>query len=235
MLKSLYSQKVEELSVNTKELIERNNEKRTQLTDDNEAYYSDILIYVRLKLELSESRSEEMLMEVLDLLVEGQEEGKTATDIFGMEPVAYAETIIAELPKEKKRNIALFLLGVTGMILGPVLIIRGLLLLILSAFTDVNEAIPVITTSIIGICIILYIILMLIFIVKRTRSSFMNNTSVAKNSLYAGLFAAIGMGILVLIIYTLPAIGPIIEFTWWASIISGVVIWLLVHFTKEKS
>jgi len=129
----------------------------------------------------------------------------------------------------------LFLLGATGMILGPVLIIRGLLLLILSAFADVNEAIPIITTSIIGICIIIYIIAVLTFIVKRTRSSLMNNTSVAKNSLYTGLFAAIGMGILVLIIYTLPAIGPIIEFTWWASIISGVVIWLLVHFTKEKS
>src|SRR5690625_164300 len=171
MLKSLYSHKVEKLSLNTNELIERNNENRIQLTYENEAYYSDILIYVRLKLELSESRSEEMLMEVLDLLVEGQEEGKTATDIFGMEPVAYAETIIAELPKEKKRNIALFLLGVTGMILGPVLIIRGLLLLILSAFTTVNEAIPVVTTSIIGICIIIYIIAVLTFIVNRTRSS----------------------------------------------------------------
>ncbi len=221
--------------MNTKELIERNNEKRTLLTEENEAYYSNILIYVRLKLELSESRSEEMLMEVLDQLIAGQEEGKTATDIFGTEPAAYAETIIAELPKEKKRNIALFLLGVTGMILGPVLIIRGLLLLILSAFADVNEAIPVITTSIIGLCIIIYIILVLTFIVKRTRSSLINNTSVAKNSLYTGLFAAIGMGILVLIIYTLPAIGPIIEFPWWASIISGVAIWLLVRFTKEKT
>lgn len=221
--------------MNTKELIERNNEKRTLLTEENEAYYSNILIYVRLKLELSESRSEEMLMEVLDQLIAGQEEGKTATDIFGTEPAVYAETIIAELPKEKKRNIALFLLGVTGMILGPVLIIRGLLLLILSAFADVNEAIPVITTSIIGLCIIIYIILVLTFIVKRTRSSLINNTSVAKNSLYTGLFAAIGMGILVLIIYTLPAIGPIIEFPWWASIISGVAIWLLVRFTKEKT
>ncbi len=221
--------------MNTKELIELNNKKRAALTKDNEAYYSDILIYVRLKLELSESRSEEILMEILDHLLEGQDEGKTATDIFGAEPVAYAETIIAELPKEKKRNITLFLLGVAGMILGPVLIIRGVLLLILSAFTTVNEAIPVVTTSIIGICIIIYIILVLTFIVKRTRSSLINNTSVAKNSLYAGLFAAIGMGILVLIIYTLPSIGPIVEFSWWASIIIGMIIWLLVRFTKGKA
>ena len=219
----------------TKELIEINNQKREQLTKENEAYYSDMLIYVRLKLELSEHQSEEVLMEILDHLLEGQQAGKTAAQIFGAEPVAYAETIIAELPKEKKRNIALFLAEVAGLILGPVLIIRGLLLVIVGYFTSVSERIPTVTTLIIGFCIIIYIIAVISFILKRIRGSLIYNTSITKDSLYAGLVAAIGMGILLIIVYTLPSLGPDILFPWWASIVSGAIIWGIVYLTKKKS
>ena len=219
----------------TKELIELNNQKREQLTKENEAYYSDVLIYVRLKLELSEHQSEEVLMEILDHLLEGQQADKTAVEIFGAEPIAYAETIIAELPKEKKRNIAWFLIGVAGMILGPVLIIRGFLLVIVGYFTPVNESIPFVTTLIIGLCIILYVITVSSFILKRIRKSLIHSTSITKDSLYAGLVAAIGMGILLIIVYTLPSLGPDIFFPWWASIVSGAIIWGIVYFVKKRS
>ena len=224
----------EELSVQTKELIERNNEKRTELTAENEAYYQDILMYVRLKLELSEYHSEVVLIDILDQLLEGQQAEKTAVEMFGADPIAYAEKAIAALPKENKRNIVSFLLKVSGMILGPVLIIRGLLLLILSAFSNVNQDIPLITTLISGGFIILFIIAVIFFILKRLRSSLIHHSSTVKDALYIGLFVAICMGILLIIIYTLPLIGPIITFPWWASIISGVIIWLLVRSIKEK-
>lgn len=218
----------------TKELIESNNEKRMKLSTENEAYYEDILMYVRLKLELSEYHSEVLLIDILDRLIEGQQAEKTAIEIFGADPIAYADKAIAALPKENKRNIAFFLLRVSGMILGPVLIIRGLLLLIFSAFSDINQEVPLVTTIIIGAFIIIFILAVIFFILRRLRLTLQHQSSTIKDAIYVGLFVAICMGIMLLLIYTLPLIGPIITFPWWASMISGVIIWLLVRFTKEK-
>lgn len=221
--------------MNTKELIELNNQKREELTEENEAYYSNVLVYVRLRLELSEHHSEEILMEILDHLIEAQQADKTAADIFGADPVTYAETIIAELPKEKKRNIGWFLVGITGTILGPVLIIRGLFLLIAGWFIPVNQHIPSATTLIIGICIIIYIVAVVGFILKQIRTSLTKQGSTLKNSLIVGLFAAISMGVLLVIIYTLPELGPSVLFPWWLSILCGAIIWLIIYFIKKKT
>lgn len=94
-----------------KQLIEENNRKREQLTPENEKYYSDMMIYIRLQLTLSEQQSEEVLMEMLDHLLDGQNEGKTARDIFGDDPKQYADEIIQNLPKEKKREVIPFISG----------------------------------------------------------------------------------------------------------------------------
>lgn len=220
--------------MNTKQLIELNNEKRELLTEENEAYYSDILIYVRLQLELSEHASEEVLMEVLDHLLEAQEAGKPATDIFGNKPIEYAKTIINELPKEKKRNILLFFLGVAATILGPILVIRGIILGTFSIFTTVDETIHLMSLAIIGGYIIIYIIAVIAFIIKRVRYSLIHNSSSFRDSLYAGLFAVLGMGILLMIINFLPTWGPDLQFPWILSIISGAIIWLAVYFIKKK-
>lgn len=68
--------------MNVDMLIEENNRKRELLTPENEKYYDDMLIYIRLQWRLSEQQSEEVLMEILDHLLHGQEEGKTAKDMF---------------------------------------------------------------------------------------------------------------------------------------------------------
>ena len=220
--------------MNTKEFIEMNNEKRKKLTEENEAYYSDILIYVRLKLELSEHSTEEVLMEILDHLLEGQEAGKTATEIFGEDAIAYAESIIDELPKEKKRHVTSFLIGIAATMVGPILIIRGLLLGILSRFTTVDETIPLTMTAIIALCIIVYVVMVISFIIKRIRYSLVAKSSTIKDSLYAGGVAAIGMGVIILIMFLLPEWGPTVEFSWVVSLISGVIIWTIVHFIKKN-
>ena len=220
--------------MNTKELIETNNEKRKKLTKENEAYYSDLLIYVRLKLELSEHATEEVLMEILDHLLEGQAAEKTATEIFGEDPIAYAETIIDELPKEKKRHITSFLFSIAATIIGPILIIRGLLLGILSRFTTVDETIPLTMTAIITLCIIGYVVIVISFIIKRIRYSIVAKSSTVKDSLYAGGVAAIGMGVIIFIMFLLPEWGPTVEFSWGISLISGIIIWAIVHFIKKN-
>ena len=220
--------------MNTQQLIKLNNEKRELLSEENEAYYSDILIYVRLQLNLSEHSSEEVLIEILDHLLEAQNVGKTATDVFGNKPIEYARTIINELPKENKRNIFLFFLRVVASMLGPILIIRGMLLGISSMFTTIDETLHLMTLAIIGAYIIIYVIAVIAFIIKRIRYSLTHDSSSFKDSLLVGIFAALGMGILMMITYFLPTWGPAVQFPWTLSLISGAVIWLIVYFTKKR-
>ena len=98
--------------MDAKLLIEENNKKRKLLTKENEAYYDDLLVYIRLQFTLSEQQSEEVLMEMLDHLIEGQKEGKTAKDIFGDDPLTFTDEIIEQLPKEKMRNMVPFVGGI---------------------------------------------------------------------------------------------------------------------------
>src|SRR5690606_18286594 len=117
--------KKEVLKLDAKRLIEKNNKKRKLLTKENEKYYDDLLVYIRLHFTLSEQQTEEVLMEMLDHLIDGQKEGKAAKDIFGDDPLSYTDEIIEQLPKEDKRNIFQFVGGVIVNIIAWVLIIRG--------------------------------------------------------------------------------------------------------------
>ena len=47
-------------------------------------------------------------MEMLEHLIEGQYDGKTARDIFGNDPKGYADEIISQLPPEEKRDLVKF-------------------------------------------------------------------------------------------------------------------------------
>jgi len=80
--------------VKAKPLIEENNRKRELLNPQNEKYYRDMLLYIRLQLTLSEQQSEEVLIEMLDHLQDGQQDGKSAQEIFGEDPKGFAEEII---------------------------------------------------------------------------------------------------------------------------------------------
>ncbi len=86
----------------TEELIELNNEKREALSERNQQVYEDFLLYFRTDLRIAEQQAEELLMDILDHLLEAEKEGKTAYDLFGENPKAYAEELIAHLPREKK-------------------------------------------------------------------------------------------------------------------------------------
>ncbi|MGG0292766.1 DUF1129 family protein [Bacillus pacificus] len=76
-----------------KEMVQLNNEKRKLLTAENEATYGDMLIYLRLT-SVPQKQMEELLLEILDHLLEAQEDGKTAHDIFGEDLKAYCDELI---------------------------------------------------------------------------------------------------------------------------------------------
>lgn len=76
-----------------KEMVKLNNKKRELLTTENEAAYGGMLIYLRLT-SVPQKQMEELLLEILDHLLEAQEDGKTAHDIFGEDLKAYCDELI---------------------------------------------------------------------------------------------------------------------------------------------
>lgn len=176
-------------------------------------------------------------MEILDHLIEAQAEGKTAQEVFGKDPIHYAEELIKQLPNERKRHIFWFFTGIAVNIIGYVLIFRGVLLLLLGNFTKVHDDLPLGTISIIALLIVLFIISVVSFILRRTRKSLVKGSSTFKESLFAGGYAAVNMGVFLLIIYTLPEIGWTIHLSAWTSILIETIVWGLMFFINkmEKS
>ncbi|SEN05503.1 Protein of unknown function [Mesobacillus persicus] len=220
--------------MNAKKLIEENNRKRERLTPENEAYYSDLLIYIRLQFSLSEQKSEEVLMELLDHLLDGQQAGKTAKDIFGDDPRGFADEMIEHLPKEKKREFIPFIGGIIGNILGWVLIIRGVLFLVLSPFTDVDTMVHPISVMVIALIIAAFVIFTIVFIFKMVeRSLFKEKRKTRRETMIAGFIGAAGMAAVLLLVKFLPESGPSFDFSWWASFLVGSVILFAMYVSKK--
>ncbi|WP_449536496.1 DUF1129 family protein [Ferdinandcohnia sp. Marseille-Q9671] len=220
--------------MSAEKLIEENNRKRELLTPENEAYYGDLLIYIRLKFSLSEQQSEEVLMELLDHLLDGQMEGKNAKDIFGDDPKGFADEIIEQLPKEDKRKLIPFVGGIIGNIIGWVLLIRGALFLLLSQFTEVNTEVHTISVLCVAAVIAVFVYIILVYILKTIEKSLFNERRNDKReSIKAGIVAAIGMAIVLVVAKFTPEIGPSFEFSWWASAILGGVILLPMYVYKK--
>src|SRR5690606_34397904 len=118
----------------TDELIEQNNNKREDLNEENLAVYEDFLVYVRTDLRIDEHASEEVLMDLLDHLLEGQQYGKSAAEVFGSNPKAYADELIENLPREKKRSSALFAISQAAGLAGWFSLTYGVINLLISLF-----------------------------------------------------------------------------------------------------
>ena len=226
--------KREGLKLDTKLLIEENNQKRKLLTKENEKYYDDLLVYIRLHFTISEQQSEEVLMEMLTHLIEGQNEGKTAKDIFGDDPLSYTDEIIEQIPKEKKRNIFQFVGGVIVNIVSWALMIRGIILLILSQFTEVNDELNLFTVAVLALTIGFHVIITIWYIVKMAKKSLFNDQVSHKMNMFkGGLAAAASMAVVLLVAKFSPEIGPTFHFKWWVSILIGSILWLL-HFVVKR-
>jgi uncharacterized membrane-anchored protein len=220
--------------VDAKLLIEENNKKRKLLTKENEAYYEDLLVYIRLQLTLSEQQSEEVLMEMLDHLIDGQNEGKTAKDIFGDDPLTFTDEIIEQLPKEKKRNIVSFVVGIIVNLISWVLIIRGIILLVFSQFTEVHSEIYYFNMAVTALAIGVSIIVNMWFIFKSIKASlFSENRSTKKDMIKVGFVAAVSMAVFLAIAKFTPEIGASFNLNWWVSLLMGAILWLL-HFIVKK-
>jgi uncharacterized membrane-anchored protein len=217
-----------------KQLIEENNRKRELLDPQNNKYYSDMLLYIRLQLSLSEQQSEEVLMEMLDHLLDGQREGKSAQEIFGDDPKRYADEIIENLPKEKKREVIPFILSVGFNLISWMFMIRGLVILVISQFKNVSITVYPLSALMKFAVLTGIITLAIWYIFKIIRQSLFNEkTNEKKNMLKIGFFAALLMVIFILVSKFIPAFGPNFHFSWWASLVTGGAIWICVFIIKK--
>ena len=218
------------------QLIEENNRKREQLTPENEKYYSDMLIYIRLQLTLSEQQSEEVLMEMLDHLLDGQNEGKLARDIFGDQPKGYADEIIQNLPKEQKREVIPFIMGIVLNLVSWMLMIRGVVIPIASQLNkeDVGSSVYVYPTLLTLAVIFGSVAFGVWYIFRIIKQSLFNEKANEKKDMVkAGIFGAVAMGLVIAVTMFIPEFGPFFGFSWWASLLTGGVLWLIVFLLKK--
>ncbi|WP_273849891.1 DUF1129 family protein [Guptibacillus spartinae] len=86
---------------------------------ENEKFIQEMRVYLIAK-GVDEGDMNSFLMEAEDHLMEGEKEGKTAADIFGRSPKAYAKELIASMdqsPRENRNLIARIIAGVFGIFL----------------------------------------------------------------------------------------------------------------------
>ncbi|GEL77710.1 DUF1129 family protein [Tenuibacillus multivorans] len=222
--------------MNTKELIKANNDKRKLLTKETQKYYEDMLIYIRLSYDKSEHETEEILTEMLDHLLEAQEDGKTAVDVFGENPKQYADDIIGELPKiVTKKRIKYMGMGILYF-LAALAILSALFNVVEHYLLDLNELTYKIYlgTQIANLMIAIPIaFLQLIVILHYLRwETFKNINKVLAFFIY-WIFGLTSIGLFFVIIYFMPSFGPLIEWNVWFNLIIGVVLYVLARSVKS--
>lgn len=220
------------------ELVKLNNEKRELLTEENEKYYTDILLYVRMQWRLSEKQSEELLLEILDHLLDAQAENKTAQEVFGDNPYQFAHELIEEIAAEKPRNMLTFIGGIVVMLIGWVLVIRGVIIWGFSFFTDVNTEINVFKGVISALAVAGFTASNIWFILREVKQDLFKKEKRKEviPMLKVGTFAGVTMLIMLSIVVFTPALGVSIPFGPGFSLITGALILMIyygVKFTKK--
>lgn len=212
----------------TTELIEENNHKRDLLNPENEQVYENLLLYIRTDLRVDEHAGEEILMDLLDHLLEAQENGKDAADLFGDSPQAYADEIIANLPNQKRRNVFwLIASGITGLA-GWFAITYGIINAVVSFFTDRDSdmAIGSIILILLSISLIGSISIKILFNIIRS-SVFKPKKQKWKMYMAAGLYGMAAFALILGVAFLFDGIGPFIHVEWWIFLLIGIMLVLI--------
>ncbi|MFB5660279.1 DUF1129 family protein [Alteribacillus sp. HJP-4] len=202
-----------------KQLINENNHKRKQLHEQNEKYYSGMLLYLRSHLSLSEQKTEEILMEILDHLLIAQRENRSAEEVFGTRPKEYADQLIEQLPKEERKNSVLFIVQNAFFFLGIITLFTGISSLIIQPSAPAYLGKLAITTL---TGFVLLTILVKVVFAYIAYSSFIE-VNKGKESAVA---AAIGMavfGIFIAVELFTPEYPPVIENGGWVIVLTGFI------------
>ncbi|MFE7063821.1 DUF1129 family protein [Sutcliffiella sp. NPDC057660] len=220
----------------TKSYIEENNEKRELLNKENLKLYEDLLLYIRTDLRIAEREGEELLLELLDHLLIAQQDGKSASILFGDDPRTYAEELISGLPSEKKRKAIPFILSQVASSLAWFGLILGLVHLILPRFVEVRDVISLGNLMILAVAVIMFSGLGVNVIFKLMRSTLFKEKKEQRRAYWkAGLFGAAGMALIMLVTWIAPDFGPNLDLEWWVYLVSGGVFFLMSKLLQRVS
>lgn len=221
----------------TKELIEENNRKRERLNEENEAYYNGLLLYIRTSFNRSERETEEILMEVLDHLLEAQAAGRTAEDVFGSDPKAYAQEIVGELPTALPKEMVKTL-AVMGLIFfGMFSFASGLLSTLLSYGFGIGE--PMYSFRLGSLAVgaagsILAVALLVYGILGYIRWSAFRPVSRWKEFAISFLGGGAAVGLLLAGLYFLPSFGASFALPVYWLIPIGAALYGIGHWLQKK-
>ncbi|MCL6605264.1 MAG: DUF1129 domain-containing protein [Paenibacillus sp.] len=86
-----------------KEMIKENNRLREQMTPFNRSYLEDMIIVLRAS-RVDPHRTEELLLEAAQQMLQAQKKGKSANQIFGEDPEAYFREVMDSAPSRPVRS-----------------------------------------------------------------------------------------------------------------------------------
>lgn len=213
----------------TKELIKLNNEKRELLTPENKEYYEHLLVYIRLNLFKDERATEEVLFEMLDHLLEAQEEGKSAEEVFGKTPKELADEITQSLPKESKNSLIEFVFEILMTFLGWALIPVG----IFTFFKDKAIDVHLVSLLIYAILYIAFFVIALYVAFKSIKKNAFDDKKQKRASWIYGLTVAILMFVLFLSCKMIGSFGPKIEVSYYTILGLGCFFILASYLMKK--
>lgn len=213
-----------------KTLIQKNNERRKCLHDENAAYYEDLLVYIRSSILKDEQATEEVLLELLEHLIAAQHDGKHAEDVFGKKPKELADDILETLPNEKPSITFTFMLETALQFLGIFILITGIPLL----FSDEPQTIHMGSLSLLVGWLVLGLVLIMTYLLKLLKSAAFHEKLKSKKRLWlSGL--AIGLFILggALLRNSVEPFGTAFTISKYTQVIAGALLLLISYLLKK--
>ncbi|WP_140420866.1 DUF1129 family protein [Bacillus cereus] len=221
--------------MNAQDMIKLNNKKRELLTPENEAAYSDMLVYLRLS-NVPEQQVEELLLEILDHLIEAQTENKNAYDIFGSDLQSYCDELISALPAQTKLEKTSLIGFVVSLLLAIQFGIDAIVSFFISTFGNTAEQLtPVfsIPGTTLSVSLIILGILLILYLLKRY--SFDEKINWKRRILFGFAFATPFCASVFLHVYFKKQPYLIYHLNFWQNALIAILFFILYKLLYKKS
>jgi len=209
------------------ELVKLNNEKRKKLNDENLKYYEDVLLYIRTSLGKKEIETEETLAELLDHLLDAQENGKTAEEVFGQEPQEYAKEITDELPKMDIKEKILFFAPSILFLFSGLLLVNGIITPLFNYalnIGNIKDTIYLGSLLVEGVLVLIVSAVFIYLFMKSVRTSLFKNINKIIEFFIYWIFSILYIGLFILIFLFIPDFGYVISVPIYIQILLGVIL-----------